>query len=170
MVWSQFSIKILGLLQFEPAPPFFLFKGGGGLTLPEIPRKEGMEKLLKDMEDPKKGGNSVRKEGCCQSGHFSSWGVANVTTVTFNYILVIVFLFSLNVGVSPCFHCTVLFPVYKVYTSCLHNTVVSSCYRWHTSCLHHAGVTSCFRLQIVSTNSKFPSALRNISSRGYIFL
>ena len=121
------------------------------------------------MEDPKKRGNSVRKEGCCQSGHFSSWGVANVTTVTFNYILVIVFLFSLNVGVSPCFHCTVLFPVYKVYTSCLHNTVVSSCYRWHTSCLHHAGVTSCFRLQIVSTNSKFPSVLRNISSAEVIF-
>ena len=54
--------------------------------------------------------------------------VANVTTVTFNYILVIVFLFPLNVGVSPCFHCTVLVPVYKVYTSCFHNTVVSSCY------------------------------------------
>ena len=32
--------------------------------------------------------------------------MANVTTVTFNYILVAVFLFPLNVGVSPCFHCT----------------------------------------------------------------
>ena len=28
------------------------------------------------------------------------------TTVTFNYILVAVFLFPLNVGVSPCFRCT----------------------------------------------------------------
>ena len=30
--------------------------------------------------------------------------MANV--ITFNYILVAVFLFPLNVGVSPCFHCT----------------------------------------------------------------
>ena len=44
-------------------------------------------------------------------GIFSSWGVTNAFTVTFNYILVIVFLFPLNVGVSPCFHCTVLVPV-----------------------------------------------------------
>ena len=58
---------------------------------------------------------------------FSSWGVANVTTVTFNYILVIVLLFPLNAGVSPCFHFTVLVPVYRVYTSCFHNAVVSSC-------------------------------------------
>ena len=49
---------------------------------------------------------------------FPSWVVANVTTVTFNYILVIVFFFPLNVGISPCFHCTVLVPVYRVYTSC----------------------------------------------------
>ena len=33
-------------------------------------------------------------------GIFSSWGVANVTTVTFNYVLIIVFLFPLNVVVS----------------------------------------------------------------------
>ena len=58
---------------------------------------------------------------------FSSWGVANVITVTFNYILVIVLLFPLNAGVSPCFHFTVLVPVYRVYTSCFHNAVVSSC-------------------------------------------
>ena len=32
--------------------------------------------------------------------------MANVTTVTFNYMLVAVFLFPLNVGVSPGFHCT----------------------------------------------------------------
>ena len=49
-------------------------------------------------------------------GFFFSWGVANVTAVTFNYILVIVFLFPLNVGASPCFHCTVLVPVYRMYT------------------------------------------------------
>ena len=48
--------------------------------------------------------------------------MANVTAITFNYILVIVFLFPLNVGVSPCFHCTVLVPVYRVYTSYFHNT------------------------------------------------
>ena len=32
--------------------------------------------------------------------------MANVPNVFFNYVLVIVFLFLLNVGVSPCFHCT----------------------------------------------------------------
>ena len=70
--------------------------------------------------------------------------MANVTTVTFNYILVI-FLFPLNVSVSPCFNCTVLAPVYRLYTSCFHNIVVSSCYRLNTSCLYDAGVT-CFSL------------------------
>ena len=64
-------------------------------------------------------------------GIFSSWGVANLTTVTFSYILVMVFLFPLNIGVSPCFNCTVLVPVYRVYTCCFNNTVVSSCYRLH---------------------------------------
>ena len=81
-------------------------------------------------------------------GIFSSWGVANVTTVTLNYILIIVLLFALNVGVSPCFHCSVLGPVYRMYTSCFHNTVVSSCYRLHTFCLHHASVNSCFSLNM----------------------
>ena len=42
------------------------------------------------------------------------------------------FLFPLNVGVSPCFHCTVLVSIYRVYTSYFHNTVASSCYRLHT--------------------------------------
>ena len=58
--------------------------------------------------------------------------------------MVIVFLFLLNVGVTPCFHCTVLIIVYKVYTCYFHNTVVSSCYRLQVSyfCLHVAGVTS----------------------------
>ena len=40
--------------------------------------------------------------------------MANVTAVTFNYILVIVFLFPLNVGVSPCFHFTVF-----LFTGCI---------------------------------------------------
>ena len=78
-----------------------LFKGGWGLTLLKISRKEGMEKLLKGRGDPKKG-------DAVSLSIFSSWGVANVITVTFYYILVIVFLFPLNVGVSPCFHYTVL--------------------------------------------------------------
>ena len=63
-------------------------------------------------------------------------------------ILVIVFLFPLNIGVSPCFHCTVLVHVYRLYTSCVYNTVVSPGYRLHTSCLHHAGVTSFFSLNM----------------------
>ena len=88
------------------------------------------------------------KERCCKSGYFSSWGVANVNTVAFNYILVIVFLFPLNVNAGPCFHCTILVPVYRVYTSCSHNRVVSSCYRLHTSCLDHAAVTSSFSLNM----------------------
>ena len=45
--------------------------------------------------------------------------MTNVTTVTYNYIFVIVLLFALNVGVSPCFHCTVLVPVYRVFTGCI---------------------------------------------------
>ena len=109
-----------------------------------------MEKLLKGRGNPKKGG-FCRKGGMLlvvSLGIFSGWGVANVTTVTFNYILVIVFLFLLNVGVSPCFHCTLSVPVYRVYTSFFHNTVVSSCYRLHTSCLHHEGVTFCFSLNM----------------------
>ena len=43
-----------------------------------------------------------------------SWGVANVTAVTFNYILVKLSLFPLNVDVSPHFHETVLAPVYRL--------------------------------------------------------
>ena len=66
--------------------------------------------------------------------------MAVVTTVTFNYILVIVCLSALNLGVNPCFHCTVLVPVYRVFTSCFHNIVVSSCYRLHISCLPHGGL------------------------------
>ena len=69
-------------------------------------KKRWMEKLLKGMGHPKKG-RFCRKGGMLLNWvFFYSWSVANVTTVTFNYILVAVFLFPLNVGVSPCFHCT----------------------------------------------------------------
>ena len=103
------------------------------MTLPKIPRKEGMEKLLKDRGILRRGGFCRKGGDPVILGIFSSFGVANVATVTFNYILVIVFLFPLNVGVSSCFHCTVLVRVYRVYTSSFHNTVVSSCYSLHTS-------------------------------------
>ena len=124
--------------------PFLKKRGGGSrIDLTKNPKKGGMGKLLKGRGIPRRG-NSVGKWRI-----FSSWGVANVTNVvTFNYILVTVFLFRMNVGVSPYFHCTVLVPVYRVYTSCLHNTVVSSFYRLHTSCLHDAGVTSFFSLNM----------------------
>ena len=107
-----------------------------------------MEELLKGREILRRGGFCGKGGDAVSLGIFSSWGVANVITVTFNYILVIVFLFPLNVGVSLCFHCTVLVPVYRVCTSCFHNTIFSSCYGLHTSCLHHGGVTSCFTLNI----------------------
>ena len=96
-----------------------------------------MERLLVGRGDPKKEGkHSVGKEGDAVSlGISSSWGVANVITLTFNYILVKVSLFPLNVDVSPCFHGTILAPVYRVDTSCIPNTVVSSCYRLHTVCI-----------------------------------
>ena len=72
-----------------------------------------MEKLLKGRGILRRG-DSVGKEGDAVSlSIFSSWGVTNVTTITFNYILVIVLLFPLNVGVSSCFDCTVLVPVYR---------------------------------------------------------
>ena len=103
-----------------------------------------MQKRIKG--DPKKGGFCRKGEDAVSLDIIFSWGVGNVTTITFNCFLVIVFLFPLNVGVSPCFHCTVLASVYRVYTACFHNTFVSSCYRFHTSCLHHGGVTSCYSL------------------------
>ena len=129
---------------FEPQPPSFLKRR---LTLPKIPRKGGWggggrEKTLLKGRGILRRGDYVGNGGYCQSGYFPGWGEANVTTVTFVYILVIVFLFPLNVGVSPCFHHTVLVTVYRVHTSCFHNTVVSSCYRLHTSCWHHTRVTS----------------------------
>ena len=104
-------------------------------STPSPPLKRGID----FTKNPKKGrgrgslgrGDSVGKEGVAVSlGIFPRWGVANVTTITFNYILVIVFLFTLNVGVSPCFDCIVLVPVYRMYT-CFHSIVVSSCYRLH---------------------------------------
>ena len=42
-----------------------------------------MEKLLKGCwGNAKKRGDYVGKGGCCYAKYFSSWGVANVTTVT----------------------------------------------------------------------------------------
>ena len=98
----------------------------GTLTLSKIPQKGGIEKLLKGRGDHQKGGTLCERGNTVSLDIFSSWRVANVTTVTFNYILVIVLLFPLNVGFSPCFPCTVLVPVYRIYTSCF-------CYRLHTS-------------------------------------
>ena len=78
--------------------PLFL---EGGLTLPKILRKGGWKNcwtvvgILRKGDFVGKGGDAV------SLGIFSSWDVANITTETFNYILVIVFLFPLNVGVSP---------------------------------------------------------------------
>ena len=60
-----------------------------------------MGKVLKSRGDSVGKGEDAVSLGLC-----SSWGVTNV--LTFNYILVTVFLFPLNVGVSHCFHCTVL--------------------------------------------------------------
>ena len=102
-----------------------------------------MERLLMGRGTlRRKGEDSVGKEEDAVSlGISSSWGVANKTTVTFNYILVKLSLFPLNVDVSPRFHEIVLAPVYRVYTPCIPNTVVSSSYRLHTFCLHPAGVT-----------------------------
>ena len=132
------------IVQTHPPAPFF--KGGGAwLNLPKIPRK-GEWKNCWMVDGILRRGGFCRKEGVAVS--LGSWGVVNATTVPFNYILVIVFLFSLNVGVSPCFHCTFLVPVYTMYTSCCHNTVVSSRYRLRTFCLYHRGVTSCFGLNM----------------------
>ena len=103
--------------------------------------------MEKRSGDPKKEGFCRKGGDAVSLGIYSSWDVANI--ITFNYILVIVFLFPLNVDVSPRFHCTVLVPVYRMYTSYFHNTVVSSCDRLHTSCLDHAGVISFFSLNIM---------------------
>ena len=104
----------------------------------------GDGKITEKQGDPKKRGFCRKGRDAVSLVILSDWGVANV--LTSNYILVIVFLFPLNVGVSPCFHCTDLVLAYRVYTYCFHNTVVSSCYRLHTSCLHRVGVTTCFSL------------------------
>ena len=139
------------VLQSQFESPFFKGGGAGGgeIDLNKNPKKGGMEKLLSGGWRSKEAGRILEERGDAVSlGIFSSQSVANVTTVTIIYMLVIVFLFPLNVGVSPCFNCTGLrFSVYSVYASCFHNTAVSSCYRLHTSCLHHAGVT-CFILSM----------------------
>ena len=43
-----------------------------------------MQKLLKGRGDPKKGGFCGKGGDTFSMGIFSSWGVVNVTTVTFN--------------------------------------------------------------------------------------
>ena len=58
-------------------------------------KKGGMEKLVERQSD------FVGKRDAVSLDIFSSLVVAN--ELTFNYILVIVFLFPSNVGVSPCF-------------------------------------------------------------------
>ena len=83
-----------------------------------------LKQLQKCRGDPKKG-RICKKGGMLLVWvFFSSWALANVTIVTFNYILVIVLLFPFS------FHS------------------FSFCYRSRTSCLHHAGVTSCFSLNM----------------------
>ena len=107
--WHAFGT--LARWHHSSTPPPSLFLKGEGLTLPKVSRKGGMEKLLQGK------GDSVGKGGDAVSlGIFSSWGVTNVTTMTFNYILVIAFLSSFHVSVSPCFHGTVLLPVYRMYS------------------------------------------------------
>ena len=59
------------------------------------------------MEILKKGRGNIRRGDAVSLSTFYSWSVTNVTTVTFNYIFAILVLFPLNVGVRPCFHCTV---------------------------------------------------------------
>ena len=67
MVWSQFSIKIIGLPQFEhppplstlpppppPPPPPLILKWAIDLT--KNPKKREMDKLLKGRGNSKKGG------------------------------------------------------------------------------------------------------------------
>ena len=75
-LWTQALSRTCHSLNF----PAFLKGQRGGLTLPKIPRKGVMEKLLKGKGNPKKGG-FCRKGGMLLVWvFFSSWGVANVTT------------------------------------------------------------------------------------------
>ena len=89
-----------------PLPP----RLNGGLALPKIPRTGGRaaEKLLKVREDPNKGRvkfSRKREMLMLLVWVFFLAGAAYV--LTFNYILIIVFIFPLHEGFSPCFHCTV---------------------------------------------------------------
>ena len=63
------------------------------MTLPKIPRKGGGGGGVGGLEKLLKGRGILRTEDAVSLGNFSSWGVANVTNVIFNYILFIVFLF-----------------------------------------------------------------------------
>ena len=109
---SYFSAQWIynpGSTQFNPS---FFLKGAGGIYFSKNPNKGGMEKLLKGRWDTKRGDSSAGKGRCFQSGYFFQlWcGKCNYYT-TFNYFLFSVFLFPLNVGVSPCCHFEVLVPV-----------------------------------------------------------
>ena len=86
--------------------------GGGDWPYQKFQERGGWENFLKGRGDPKKG-DSVGKEGDSvgKGGMSGVWSVTNV--LTFNYILVIVFLFPLNEGVSHCFHCTILYCAVK---------------------------------------------------------
>ena len=136
------GLKLVYLFVFR-----ILYFHFGIVRTPKNIKKVEMEKLLKDKGDPKKGRNSLGKRGMQLIWVFFLSGCGKCDYLTFNYTLVVVFFFPLNVGVSPRFHCSVLLPVYRMYTSCFHITVVSSCYRLHTFCLH-LGVTSCFSMNM----------------------
>ena len=93
----------------------FIVRTLWGIDLTKNPKKRERRKNRQRIEGILRRGDFVGKGGGAVSlGIFSSWGVANVTIVTYDYTLVIEFLFPMNVGVSLCFHCTVLVPVYRV--------------------------------------------------------
>ena len=106
-----------------------------------------MQKLLKGSRYSKNEGDFVVTKDAVSLTIFSSWGGANVTTVTFNYILVIVSLFPLNVGVSPCFHHTVVLIYLKMCQSGVDERV-------HTKSLTYRQSTLCFYMMGLGANFK----------------
>ena len=66
--------------QFEH-PPFFL---QWGIDLTKNSKKDGDGKIAEGQGDPKKGGFCRKGGDAVSLGIFSSQGMANVTTVTFN--------------------------------------------------------------------------------------
>ena len=66
-----------------------------------------MKKLLKGRGDPNKGQVKFSRKGEMRMLLVWVFFLAGVAYVlTFNYILIIVFIFPLHAGFSPCFHCT----------------------------------------------------------------